>query len=386
MSKVLAAGSDKEWFKCYFLDDVIHIEIGHPLSLEEIQKLKNSGDKSSHPKLHIPPEELTKLLKIISDNKPLSKLNLLLHNWVELDENLAKLIAATETKNLALKFLPSGYLEKDLQILAGIIATNQLTNLELSDLYLGNKGIAALTESLSAASSLQSLSLTNNRISDEGAQSLAIILAKNHSLLLLNLSLNDITEKGSKKIFKALTGNSTLQSLNLSYNEIKAVDGLVEFLEKNHHLKDLNLGRNHIEFQKIDLGSIARGLSKNVTLCSLSFDNQRYGEGEESKKSCFKERPRSGPIKNILSSATAADFLKIMENRKDIKSQINISFLAIGKDLLELGREEMGNRQRLLLAAQNAPLVAGLEPSTSFQINGLEKLDRAELEANESLV
>lgn len=293
-------------------------------------------------------EENAKLLRRISHNKmPFPKLRLKLYNNVELDEGMATLIAATKIKSLELRLFPRGYHEKTFQTLARIIATNQLTNLELRDLRFGDKGLADLTEALSSSSSLQSLSLQDNGFSNEGARSLSVILAKNRSLLSLNLSLNNIGETGFGYIAQALSGDSKLQSLDMGFNDIRTVYYLEDMLKRNQSLKDLHLSRNKISF--MNMAPIIKGLSENLSLDKLTLNEQLFSPNHIDD---FDER-------------VGIEFLEIIKARKIAGHPINISLIREEKDLLAQYQADSGSSLPATSVEHTATLMENLqEPKT----------------------
>eukprot|EP00520_Triparma_pacifica_P019113 CAMPEP_0118654596 /NCGR_PEP_ID=MMETSP0785-20121206/12477_1 /TAXON_ID=91992 /ORGANISM="Bolidomonas pacifica, Strain CCMP 1866" /LENGTH=314 /DNA_ID=CAMNT_0006547273 /DNA_START=120 /DNA_END=1061 /DNA_ORIENTATION=+ len=98
----------------------------------------------------------------------------------------------------------------------------------LSNLLLGDKGVAALAMSITI--SLRDLDLSSNGLTSEALLHLSPCLP-NSSITKLNLARNGIGDAGALSLFKVLR-HSKLRSLCLSLNKVgdKGVEGLLEHI------------------------------------------------------------------------------------------------------------------------------------------------------------
>ena len=142
------------------------------------------------------------------------------------------------------------FLEGDSFVRKAGTIMSKLDRLDLSNVGLGNDGVAKLTRAISKRrkaklidlhlsfnmigsggtgtlmnklleQNLISLSLDNNVIGDAGCQLVAASLTSMHTLSRLNLSFNQIGSRGITSLMRALVGSESLTYLGLSGNVVK---------------------------------------------------------------------------------------------------------------------------------------------------------------------
>lgn len=113
-----------------------------------------------------------------------------------INPNVARVIAATETKSLTIKAVSFNHRLNPLSGLAAIMATDQLEELKLKDVKLRDEGAIFLSKILQPNKSIKSLDLCNCEIADLGA--LALIQGA-HSVTSLDLTINDIADTENVK-------------------------------------------------------------------------------------------------------------------------------------------------------------------------------------------
>ena len=161
------------------------------------------------------------------------------------------------------------------QVLA---ANSSVTSLNLTANRIRDSGAYSLSQALAANSSLTSLVLSGNYIEDAGAASLSQALAANSSLTNLDLSRNNIRDSGAASLSQALTANSSLTSLVLSWNLIEdaGAASLSQALAANSSLTNLDLSRNNI--RDSGAASLSQALATNSFLMSLVLKANCIGD------------------------------------------------------------------------------------------------------------
>ncbi len=124
------------------------------------------------------------------------------------------------------------------------------------------------------------LSLERSMIRDLGAKAIAVGLEKNTHLKELDLRSNGVVADGMDAIGNTLTVNTSLEVLNLDYNTARDVNiiALMNGLAPNKTLKELKLGHNDITPKGMD--AISECIKINEGLRAISIDGFFiFGEG-----------------------------------------------------------------------------------------------------------
>ena len=151
------------------------------------------------------------------------------------------------------------------------LASRTLTQLNLSDNELRDKGSAAIAKMLDRSPALRTLDLRHNVIGDVGGVALAQALKDaNTSLTCLNLENNSICDHAGVCLAKALASNSSLLTLSLKANLIHDTTGaeLVAGLCHNTSLTELDVSWTDIKY----------GNLKSISLL-IAAAAKRYAEG-----------------------------------------------------------------------------------------------------------
>ncbi|KAF8968214.1 hypothetical protein BGZ46_010902 [Entomortierella lignicola] len=186
----------------------------------------------------------------------------------------------TTLTNLVLRH---GYIGNEgIAILSEALKTNTtLTTLDLRHRpgSFGNEDIVALSEALKANTALTTLDLENNMIWKGGAIAISEALKINTTLTTLNLRDNSIGHEGALALSKALKTNATLTTLNLGATRLweEGALALSEALKTNATLTTLNLYSNSIGHK----GALALSgaLKTNTTLTTLDLSTNPIGNG-----------------------------------------------------------------------------------------------------------
>ena len=187
--------------------------------------------------------------------------------------------------------------------LTRLVSSSDMTELRLTECYLGNEEISAVSEGIKSSDSIKLLDLTGNNllassckpladmlavntslcflildenfIGDVGVELLSHGLARNEQLYKLDLKANHIGADGCERLASGLTkaSSSVLQLLDLSDNDIAdaGATALGELLKTNHHLRCLTLDACMISDEGIT--KLCSGLSTNTTLQELTISN-----------------------------------------------------------------------------------------------------------------
>ncbi|XP_044869680.1 NACHT, LRR and PYD domains-containing protein 12-like isoform X1 [Mauremys mutica] len=135
--------------------------------------------------------------------------------------------------------------------LADVLSTSQsLTELNLSDNYLGDAGVRLMCQGLKHPTcTLQRLDLQVCFFTDTGCGDLATVLRTNQSLTELDLGYNKLGDAGVKLLCEGLKQNCKLQSLKLYYCGLTTAccEDLSSVLSNSQNLTFLDLGENILE-------------------------------------------------------------------------------------------------------------------------------------------
>ncbi|CAI2379180.1 unnamed protein product [Moneuplotes crassus] len=136
-----------------------------------------------------------------------------------------------------------------------------------------------------ATPNISRLNLTGNRLGNSGVIALSNAIAKNKSIISLNLSSNEIRAEGAKVLLKSIEGNNSIIELNISSigmdtkNRIRAlgIKPFTSLLQNNKIMTFLNVSGNNIGKEGLDY--IIQGLKHNRSLLSLKISkNSLSGE------------------------------------------------------------------------------------------------------------
>lgn len=168
------------------------------------------------------------MLPLIKEIKTLQYLNLSNNNIgfdptlsVECTVSVVELVDILQTIKLDTLNISNNYLgPKGLEILAKMLVNNTtLTSLNLAGNNIGSQG-AKIAEVITQSLVLKELILSNNCIKQEEASFIAEAIPKCTSLTAIDLSSNIIGWEGVKNLIQVQSQNTTLTSLNLKHNRI----------------------------------------------------------------------------------------------------------------------------------------------------------------------
>ena len=159
-----------------------------------------------------------------------------------------------------------------------MLFNSHITNLQITNFYLGDDEIILLSEMIRRNKVLMSIEFQHNLIGDKGAIALGEALGLNPGFKILQLQQNQIGDEGAVALAQGLGNNSNLQILYVAGNKIKD-DGVIAFgkiLKVNLTLQELNLSANQIK----DDGAISLGqaLKLNSVLRTLDISSNQIGD------------------------------------------------------------------------------------------------------------
>jgi len=132
----------------------------------------------------------------------------------------------------------------DAQVLSEALKVNvTLTNLDLSDNWIGDSGAKALSDVLQVNATLKKLRLSSTKIGVKGTQYICEALARNNTLTSLDFSFNNIGGAGALFFSEALQSNKALNDLNLNHTQVdeRGAICLFDALKQNTALSTLDL-------------------------------------------------------------------------------------------------------------------------------------------------
>ncbi|KPJ04996.1 Uncharacterized protein C14orf166B-like [Papilio xuthus] len=124
-----------------------------------------------------------------------------------------------------------------------------VTNLDLTDNWIGEDGCFHLGEMLAENCTINVLNLCGCRIGSEGAKRMFLNLPKNKTLHELNLSRNQLYDEGVEHLAKAIMRGAAVCNINLSYNNLtdQSVLHIGGALEVNNKISHLNMSWNMLK-------------------------------------------------------------------------------------------------------------------------------------------
>lgn len=206
-------------------------------------------------------EKRIKSLKNVNSFHKIVKLSITHHGlFMDLMLRLIQEIKTLEHLNLSnnyIGFNPTGKPDVSVQCIVSVIELIdqlqkiKLQTLNISNNYLGPKGLEILAEMLVNNTTMTSLNLAGNDIGCEGAKKIGEVLSQNQVLKELILSNNCIQQEGANFIAEAISkyiDSTSLTSLDLSSNIIgwEGVKKLILVQSQNTALTSLNLKHNRI--------------------------------------------------------------------------------------------------------------------------------------------
>jgi len=214
----------------------------------------------------IGPNGIQTILDVLKHNKTLQHLYLQANEiGPEIMQSLAQLFPCTLISlNLSNNFIGL----KGMQSLARFLQDNAiLTELNISGNNIGHDGVQILGGVLQNNETLAALDLSFNNIWHTGAQYLAETLMNNKSLTYLAISHNSMGTMGIESLAQALP--CSLTSLNLNNNDIgtRGMLYLVQFLQNNGNLTNLYLENNYLGPDGVRI--LVDGLRSNSILSEL---------------------------------------------------------------------------------------------------------------------
>ena len=217
-------------------------------------------------------EKRIKSLKNVNSFHKIVKLSITNHGlFMDLMLRLIQEIKTLQHLNLSYNFIgfnPTGKPDVSVRCIVSVVEIvnqlqkNKLLTLNISNNYLGPKGLEILAKMLVNNTTMTSLDLAGNDIGCEGAKKIAEVLSQNQVLKEIILSNNCIQQEGANFIAEAIikcTASNTdsrytscactsLTSLDLSSNIIgwEGVKNLILVQSQNTALTSLNLKHNRI--------------------------------------------------------------------------------------------------------------------------------------------
>lgn len=206
-------------------------------------------------------EKRIKSLKNVNSFHKIVKLSITHHGlFMDLMLQLIQEIKTLQHLNLSYNFIgfnPTGKPDVSVRCIVSVVElVNQLQKIKLQTLnisnnYLGPKGLEILAEMLVNNTTMTFLNLADNDIGCEGAKKIAEMLSQNQVLKELILSNNCIKQEGANFIAEAISkyiDSTSLTALDLSSNIIgwEGVKNLILVQSQNTALTSLNLKHNRI--------------------------------------------------------------------------------------------------------------------------------------------
>lgn len=177
---------------------------------------------------------------------------------------------------------------------------------------------------------------------------LATNLEKNIKLETLDLSSTKIKIAGALRIMEALRTNDHITELNLHNCEIHDNEGyLVSELEKNLHLKKLNLSHNNFSengFQKF-INYLSNNNSLQTLILNYTAVNHRNLQGENRKK-LFEALELNNTLRDLDITDLPIQLEELIDNNGPLQYKINLQNLKI--ELFELNDENIHHLTELL--------------------------------------
>ncbi|MBL0942217.1 MAG: hypothetical protein IBJ00_05800, partial [Alphaproteobacteria bacterium] len=217
-------------------------------------------------------------------NKSNKKGELFLEAWNKAEKDKPELSIGylkeqSSLHNLRNKFINDEQMSSSVPMLIHF----QPHSIDLSNNYIGNKGVIILIDFLKYNRVLAYLNLSNNLISDEGAKALAEYLSKendkNTSLQRLKLNNNYIHENGGKALLDSYCNNKTLIYLSLRGNPISCkLSRRFSNLIAQKCVEEYFISQDKNFLRKSRLSKHVRSfLKKNSSQSSIEVCNLSYG-------------------------------------------------------------------------------------------------------------
>ena len=105
------------------------------------------------------------------------------------------------------------------------VKANNLSELNLENTNLKDKGVISLCKQLADHPKLSSVNLSRNKITDVGCEGIAQLISDTFYITTLVLHWNYITGEGASRIIKATTKYGCLRVIDLSWNSIGVIKG-----------------------------------------------------------------------------------------------------------------------------------------------------------------
>ena len=249
--------------------------------------------------------------------------------------------------NLSLKAIELG--DGGTATLAKVLKENRsLQQLDISQNSIGQKGATTLAEVLKKNRTLKLMDVSHNSIGQEGAIALAEVLKENKVLQKLDISTNSIGRGGATALAEALTENKTLQWLNIRFNCIGQMGAVVlaEMLKVNISIQWLNISNNSI--RREGASALAEMLKENKILQQLIISSNSIGQGGATALAEMLKENRT--LQQLDISANSIDkggatvLAEVIEENTTLQC-LNISFNSIGQrgatalaEMLEVNR------------------------------------------------
>ena len=196
-----------------------------------------------------------------------------------------------------LHFIALNFTKDNFQGLIKLLSENKnMQTVELSDTYLGDRGITILSKHLNLLPNLWELILDGNNLTDNGLAALARSGAL-RNLKSLKLSRNNITGNGVIKLVETLMLNRDFYSLDLSFNDIVDRGNGIEALANLTNLHSLNI--RGVKLTSFHTDSLIQLFSSLNELRSLEIPIKDH----EEKKKIIKAMSKLSHLQHLLTAS-----------------------------------------------------------------------------------
>ena len=154
----------------------------------------------------------------------------------------------------------------------------EITDLDLSDNFIGEEGGSFLADALITNSTVEKLNLAGNKLCRVGGIAIADMIETNHIISTLNLSGNGLTDAVAATLGTILASSSSVKWLDISRNEFtdKSGETIANMFQHNTDLLYVNISWN--KFGSKASGLIADSLAHNAFLEELDFSWNGVGD------------------------------------------------------------------------------------------------------------
>ena len=130
--------------------------------------------------------------------------------------------------------------------IAAVVSSNAIQVLDVSDNYLGTRGITKVAKALQSVCTLTNLYIRNTGMTDRATDDIAAAISCNPYLEEFDIGKNVIQGRGALKLAKSFQQISTLKKLFMDNNMItdEASDDITAIIKCNRHLNEFRINKN----------------------------------------------------------------------------------------------------------------------------------------------